>query len=381
MITRSAFHRCARRHPGGVLSVACLTFIVLAPVAQAQSYTLTDLGTLGGTSSLGTSVNNSGQVAGYSDPGTGHDSAFLSGPNGGPLKSLGTYSDGEGVNASGQVTGGNAVRHAFLSSPNGGPLQDLGTLPGGTNSVGYAVNDSGQVGGRSDYAGSVSNATHAFLSGPNGGPLQDLGTLPGGTNSLGLGVNASGQVAGRSDYTSSGPNGYHAFLSGANGGPLKDLGTLGGPLSEAYAVNASGQVTGNADIGGNTHAFLSGANGGPLKDLGTLPSQTGSIGFGVNASGQVVGSSGFFAFIYSNGVMTDLNTLIVPSSGIRLQEATSISDTGFITAYGFNKYGRDEAFLLTPTAPVPEASSAASLGLLLALGLGGLIAARRKRAV
>ena len=62
-------------------------------------------------------------------------------------------------------------------------LTVLGTL-GGSNSVGYGVNDAGQVAGWSQIAGN--NATHAFLSAANGGALTDLGTLSGG-DSFGFG--------------------------------------------------------------------------------------------------------------------------------------------------------------------------------------------------
>ena len=87
------------------------------------------------------------------------------------------------------------------------------------------------------------------------------------------------------------------------------------------------------------------------------------------------------AFLFSNGVLTDLNTLIAPGSGFTLTGAEGISDTGFITGVGINSSGGDEAFLLRPNAPVPEASQAASFGLLLALGIGGLMVASRRRKV
>ena len=77
-------------------------------------------------------------------------------------------------------------------------LKDLGTLPGGTSSFGNGVNASGQVTG---VASTADGSQHAFLSGPDGGPLKDLGTLPGGTFSEGFGVNASGQVTGFANPT------------------------------------------------------------------------------------------------------------------------------------------------------------------------------------
>jgi probable HAF family extracellular repeat protein len=221
---------------------------------------------------------------------------------------------------------------------------------------------------------------HAFLSGPGGGALKDLGTLPGGSNSAGKGVNDSGQVTGFSGIAG---GATHAFLSGPNGGPLKDLGVLpGGTYTQGLAVNASGQVTGAAGTaGGAQHAFLSGPGGGPLQDLGTLPGLTSSLGFAVNDSGQVVGNSSGpllpvgHAFLYSGGQMLDLNSLIAPGSGFTLVQAYGISDTGYITGYGTAPNGQTHAFLLTL---VPEPSGWVLLGTG-AVGLLGCAARRRAR--
>ncbi len=121
--------------------------------AHAASYTITDLGTLGGTESFGSGLNASGQVAGAS------------------------------------YTTGGAAYHTFLwtpTTPNGasGTMTDLATL-GGTDSFGNGLNASGQVAGESSTTGDA--ADHAFLWKPTtpggaSGTMHDLGTL-GGTNS------------------------------------------------------------------------------------------------------------------------------------------------------------------------------------------------------
>lgn len=97
-----------------------------------------------------------------------------------------------------------------------------------------------------------------------------------------------------------------------------------------------------------------------MTDLGTLGG-TRSEGMGINDTGQITGwsyisgDSGQHAFLYSGGVMSDLNHLIHPSSGWVLQDARGINNLGQITGTGlFN--GQTRAYLLTPlpTPPAPE---------------------------
>jgi probable HAF family extracellular repeat protein len=70
-------------------------------------------------------------------------------------------------------------------------------------------------------------------------------------------------------------------------------------------------------------------------------------------SGQVVGfsatSSSMRAFLWQNGVMTDLNTLIDPTSGYQLIIAQWLTDTGKIAALALvESTGELHAVLLTP---------------------------------
>src|SRR4051812_15051028 len=113
----------------------------------------------------------------------------------------------------------------------------------------------------------------------------DMGTL-GGALSEATAVNASGQAVGSSS-TDTGQT--HAF-SWTQAGGMVDLGTLGGNTSGAEAVNASGEVVGSSlTATGETHAFLW-TSGGGMTDIGTLGGNF-SAPAAVNNSGQIVGSS------------------------------------------------------------------------------------------
>jgi probable HAF family extracellular repeat protein len=106
--------------------------------AQAAVYSVTDLGTLGGTVTEGLAINSQGWVTGFSQlTGSTDYHAFL---YDGSMHDLGTLggsqSDGTGINDSGRVAGfsqGGEPYHAFSFD---GTLHDLGTL-GGPFSVAY----------------------------------------------------------------------------------------------------------------------------------------------------------------------------------------------------------------------------------------------------
>jgi probable HAF family extracellular repeat protein len=81
----------------------------------------------------------------------------------------------------------------------------------------------------------------------------------------------------------------HAFIW-LPGQEIRDLGTFGGPFSNAFRVNESGQVVGAADTDQSaTHAFLWDESEG-MRDLGTLGGRD-SVARSINNNCQIVGDS------------------------------------------------------------------------------------------
>ncbi len=334
---------------------------------HGATYTVQDLGTLGGTYSYATGINASGQTVGSA--GTTSDfteRAFRTtgtGPITGP--SLGTlggsYSTAYGINASGQAVGSAAIsfdmaEHAFRTAANGpinAPGTDLFTL-GGTYSRAYGINASGQTVGESTSFGDA--VTHAFRTAANGpinAPGTDLFTL-GGSYSAAKGINVSGQTVGES--TLAGDLFTHAFRTTATGSIAgTDLGTLGGNYSAAKGINASGQTVGESTLAGElfTHAFRTTATGSIAgTDLGTLGG-TYSTARGINTSGQTIGESSLAGdlinhafFVDVTGPMADLNALIYAGSGWELTSAFGINDVGQIVGNGLIG-GQAHAFRLS----------------------------------
>jgi probable HAF family extracellular repeat protein len=331
----------------------CGIVLLVATARRGEAgYIITDLGTLPGYDSFyAYGTNASGQVVGVAKSNTLLPRAFLY--SNGMMQDLGTLgfeSGARAINDAGQIVGFSAnasgFGHAFLYTQ--GAMKDLGTL-GGINSDALAINNAGQVVGMADTA---RGDQHAFLY--SGGVMQDLGALLGTSISYAQGINDSGQIVGRS--------GAHAFLY--SGGVVQDLGTLqGGPQSTAYAINNAGQVVGDSLLPNlNFHAFL--YSSGSMQDLGIIPGFQQSFARGINNRGEVVGllsgdaPDSTRAFLYRNGSMVDLNSLLPSNSGWVLEYAWSINDAGQISGSGFLN-GERRAFLLSPeeVVAVPEPSS------------------------
>ena len=146
---------------------------------------------------------------------------------------------------------------------------------------------------------------------------------------------------------------------------MKDLGTLGGDSGQAFSVNDAGEVVGKANLPGvlgcdqfgtPAHAFL--WKNGVMTDLGTPAGDLCSFALAINAKHQVVGygwdcyneiSPSGHAFLSEDGEpAADLNTLIPPNPGLQLIWAAYINDPGDIAAIGTFSNGDIHAFVLIP---------------------------------
>ena len=276
----------------------------LGATITVGSYTLRDLGTLGGLSSSASGINDSGDIVGSSLDSSGQRRATLWPAGGGAPRDLGGLSDlpwgnfGSGINSAGDVAGSSYAygsgQRATLWPASGTPPRDLGALPGGNTSSAAAINDAGDVVGLSNVFGELSSNPHAALWPASGVPPRDLGSL-GGPRSAATAINSAGTIVGFTDVSSGAP---HATLWLAAGGAPRDLGTGGGDHSAAYAINDSGDVVGDANYapfwlpGGLSHATLWPADGGSPRNLGTLDGRIDeSFAKGINNAGDIVGSS------------------------------------------------------------------------------------------
>lgn len=374
-------------------------FVLVAQPAKSQatnpqptSYAVKDLGYVGLAYSLGSSkaidINDAGEVVGggvphaflYKDGEFTDLSQFLVNQSF-PI----TLSRAFGINNVGQVVGWEGwlqqclggvfpppnpppnceeqtPRQAFLYKEGEATATDLGPVLGGNYSDYYSeaweINDVGQVVGRAQVFEDGQYRWHAFLRN-NDGQVIDLHT-PGPDESVATDINDDGQVVGTLEVV--------AFLY--KDGQLKVLDGLKGSVDMAFGINNVSEVVGVSQITNEAglpthHAFLYNDNNGETTDLGTLPEGVASVATDINDDGQVVGwsdlpgteSGGRRAFLYENGEMTDLNSLIPTNSGWVLETADAINKEGQIVGTGTKEDGWKHLFLLTLSDTTPPTLS------------------------
>jgi len=360
----------------GKFSLGLATLVLLfGSTAPAQTtYTITDLGTLGGTFGCAMGINDRNWVefmdtlpaeqlhAGLWVAGLKIDFGTLGGPD---LNSEIWYG---GVNNRGQAVGyaetsallgdnfcGFGTGHQCLPFIwHNGVMATLPTL-GGNNGMAAVINNRGQVVGTAENDSTNPVCSPSHIAPPvlwEKGQPQELPTYPGDRDGIATSINSRGQAVGSSGNCATLD---HALLW--EDGRVTDLPSLGGAqYNIPYAINDPGQVVGVSDLAGDeiAHAVL--WQGGIASDLGALPGDSYSEADGINRQGQVVGGScgetGCTAILWQDGTMTDLNNLIPAGSSLYLYFAHAINSQGEIVGMALLS-GTSEfhAFLATPTNP------------------------------
>src|SRR4029453_1860599 len=299
----AAFHKEAQemnlvRHfcIGLVTSGLCIA----TSLAQT-TYTVTEIGTLGGPASNALGLNSSGTVVGISSTANAPDVSRAFRWINGSIIDLGTLggpsAEAFDVNDAGQITGRaetkdsipfNETFHAFRWQ--NGTMLDLGTT-GGQSSRGWAINAQGLVVGASQVCmpdpknpgGPCFPVGNEYAFFWDGNSSDDLGGLFGSSDSSALGINASSQVVGQSVAVNGFTTARHAVLW-QNGQPL-DLGTLGGVNSWAFDVKYAGIITGFSNDASNTahHPFIYDISTGQMTDMGLPPGFVSGEAIAINS--------------------------------------------------------------------------------------------------
>ena len=287
-----------------------------------------------------------------------------------------------GINEAGDVAGfficPILAAHAFLWTASSG-LQTIPMPPGTTNSRAFGIDGTQVVG---YHAGSDQEFGNlAFLYDAETGEFTNLGTFPGGDWSEAVAVE-QGVVVGFAGNTVKGDPPLEAFIyqDGVMVNLGEDLGTPssrasdiangivtgwmgqslifdgnayiwdqrdvmmlppipGGFLSQGWSINNLQDVAGRGRMvdrqTGNTVWRAFAWINDNMVSIGPLPGFSQSTAFELNDAQHVVGAAtttGLRAFVWRDGVLTDLNDLISPDLNLTIKVARGINQAGQITA-------------------------------------------------
>ncbi len=355
----------------------CGSLVLLAGLAATEAradaiYSITDLGTLSGqTSSVATSINNQGQVVGISyNSSDGYFGTVPSPPTAAPP----TFN----------MTGNGA--QSFLY--NNGQVSQINP----TGGLATSINNQGQVvGGKYSSINDSGQYVTGAWSGINTGNVNVISQLVSGGTTTNLpplfnpySINNSGQTAGLVVVNGAGFTDVHPAVY--QNGQVTDLFSkvASGERydSRAIAINQNGDViitvqpfTGlQGSQAGPMSSYLYNASTGLVTNLTALPGGSGMIAAALNDKDQAVGSG----FLYSNGSIQALLSLLPANSGWSSLNATGINDAGQVVGQGLIN-GQEQAFLMTPSAEEVPEPGALALWCLAWAATGLFIAARRQR--
>jgi probable HAF family extracellular repeat protein len=386
------------------------------PAAKlAVEYEIVKLPSLGGTQSRGMAINDGGVVAGWSNRSDGNRHAALWRNTttvtdlltlGGPMSTV----PWPGQNDAGVIVG---ISHTGIVDPldEDWACEFAGFLPATTNLIcrGFvyengAMRELPPLGGNHSFAAGVNNvgdvvgwaetAVHdptcdpttsqvlqfrAVLWDPKSGTssrikARQLRPYPGDSTSAATAINDAGVAVGISGACDQAVGRFSALraVRWDKNGKVDTIPTLGGVTWHTpMDINEHGDIVGFSNPPGEVplgnfipHAFLWISGADTAVDLSTLPGDVVSEAFAINSHGQVVGISfggaaGPRAFIYQNGILTNLNDLVAIGNDV-LMSAQDINDDGVITGRVLDPVtGEIFAFVATPIAQSASAASTA----------------------
>jgi probable HAF family extracellular repeat protein len=312
--------------------------------ADASFYTVQDLGSFNGLVPTITGVNASGQVVGNVNgaqavrytPGLGWEAVADLGQS---------FSWASGINTHGDVVGYyiNSTGRFRAYRSRDGVVKDIEPLAGDTMTLGFGIDDAGNVVGVSMAPGGVN---HPFLADATTLTAQLVPSL--GDTGSACALNAAGQVVGTYNTASGAQHGLRVDP----GAGLLDITSLDGPgfTVNACAIDTDGRVGGQFDrASGQTHAFkFSDAGLVDLDSFGSPLSNVESIAKSVSVGWYTLpdfSSTRAFAYTDAEGSF-DLNTRI-DAPGWLLQAAKGVNANGQIVGEG-TLDGVAAVFLLTP---------------------------------
>ena len=252
-----------------------------------------------------------------------------------------------GINAGGDAVGATGMNNTPTERAclfRNGQLIDLFGVVG-EYSLATEINNAGRITGWTHRNGKSNGFVYESAGG--GGAVTFLDPFDGDESCGAFAVNQSGDVAGKSGNS-------RAFLLAD--GDITEVGNA----SWVAGINANRQIVGSegAAAPGNWRAVVIDAStGGPTTTQVPLPpGAVGSHGQAINDHGTVVGSAwtadtynshNQYAFVSSGGDSTDLNTLIPAGTGWHLFFAQGINNNGQIVCDGTYN-GENATAVLTP---------------------------------
>ncbi len=318
--------------------------LTLLSSASAQSYNFTDFDAF--SSSLPNTVNgisNTGSVAGTLLNNDGTNTNFSGMPGAFTTLSLPGSASANAINSAGLVVGNDGVNAFMLDTASPGATEQPLTPVNDTtiSEVALGINESGTIVGQYVDTGSPASAL-GFVDVQ--GKYTMLNPTGNAATTSANGINNNGLVVGFSGQSS----------------------TPGAPTSGFLFDTLTSQYTPIAD---------------PVK-----PDLAFTQFLGINDSGEAVGyyqtnANVQHGFLYNTNtsMYTFLDDPNVAPDGSTLMQITGITNSGEIAGFYTNADNTQQlGFIATPAA-VPEASSIVSLGVLLALGLGGVYAAKKRK--